>query len=41
MNKINKVKVKLGRESHQYEIEIGHNLLKSCGEWAQNLSYRK
>jgi 3-dehydroquinate synthase len=30
-----KVKVKLSGNAHRYEIEIGHNLLNDCGDWAK------
>jgi 3-dehydroquinate synthase len=31
-----KVKVKLNGNAHRYEIEIGRDLLKTCGDWAKN-----
>ena len=33
-NKI--VTVRLGADTHQYKIEIGHDLLNNCGDWAKN-----
>lgn len=29
------VNVKLGRNFHEYEIKIGHDLLRTCGDWAR------
>ncbi|HQU85862.1 MAG TPA: 3-dehydroquinate synthase [Pyrinomonadaceae bacterium] len=30
------VEIKLGQKSHQYSIQIGHDLLKNCGNWAKD-----
>ncbi|HEX8288770.1 MAG TPA: 3-dehydroquinate synthase [Pyrinomonadaceae bacterium] len=30
------VSVKLGAKKHSYKIEIGHNTLEKCGDWAKN-----
>jgi 3-dehydroquinate synthase len=32
----NSVSVKLKNTAHQYKIQIGHNRLKTCGEWARS-----
>lgn len=34
--KENSVSVKLNAWAHQYSIQIGHNCLKNCGDWAKN-----
>lgn len=33
--KSRKVSVELQNNSHEYQINVGHDLLKSCGEWAR------
>ena len=36
MSEQKKVSVKLSENFHRYEIKIGHDLVKNCGEWAQS-----
>src|SRR6185369_3752239 len=35
MSERKQVSVKLGKNSHNYEIKIGHGLLKTAGDWSQ------